>query len=259
MSKEQTFERKEIKYLLSDQQYRLLLPELTKYAEVDKYGKTRINNIYYDTPNFQLIRASLEKPVYKEKLRLRTYGDTDGQTPAFIEIKKKYKGIVYKRRVSFNYDKSIDYLAGNIKLSELEKSQVTDEIDELVDFYQGIRPAMVIGYDRIAMAGTYDKDFRVTFDTNITWRVEDIDLKSGSQGKRIIEKNQYLMEIKIPDAFPIELSQCMSRLGIFPVSISKYGRGYIQYIMEASQNMTQSDVMVEPLLHHKGEGEVAYA
>ena len=260
MSKEQTFERKEIKYLITDQQYRLLLPTLERFAEVDGYGKTRINNIYYDTPNFQMIRTSLEKPLYKEKLRLRTYGDTESNSAAFIEIKKKYKGIVYKRRVGSTYEKALSYLDGSRSLEESERSQVTDEVDELMRFYKGIRPAMVIGYDRIAMAGTKDPEFRVTFDTNITWRVDDLDLIDGSNGQKIIKSWQHLMEIKIPDAFPMELSRRMSELGIFPVSISKYGMGYKIFIQEISVN--ERDGLgreLQPLLLNGWKGEVAYA
>lgn len=230
MSKEQTFKRKEIKYLLNDTQYKKLLPEIKKLATIDSYGLTRINNIYYDTPDHLLIRNSLEKPVYKEKLRLRTYGDTDNSTAAFVEIKKKYKGVVYKRRFESIYEKAFLYLAG-CELPD-ERTQVTDEVDEFINTYKGLRPAMVIGYNRIAMAGIYDKEFRVTFDTDITWRDRSLDLTKGSQGKRIIEEGQHLMEIKIPDAFPMELSYVLSELEIFPVSFSKYGRGYIDSLVE---------------------------
>lgn len=273
----QTFKRLEIKYLLNDKQYSQLLPELLKIAEVDEYGKSRINNIYYDTPDFRVIRTSLEKPVYKEKLRLRTYGDTTDMTNAFVELKKKYHGVVYKRRISAGYLDSLKYLAGDSELMSsmdkenepfdrldkgmdrdfdireiqaeslralkekengLRKSQVKDEIDEFIKAYEGLRPAMIIGYDRIAMAGREDKEFRVTFDTNITWRTTDIDLRKGTDGRQILEPGQHLMEIKIPLAFPLELSRRMSELGIFPVSISKYGRAYIAMIKEAENRFS---------------------
>ena len=260
MGKEQTFKRKEIKYLLSESQYRSLLPELVKYAEVDNYGKTRINNIYFDTESFQLIRTSLDKPVYKEKLRLRTYGNTEDESAAFIEIKKKYKGVVYKRRVASTYDKAIQYLLGQRRLEDEEKSQVTDEIDEFLRHYEGIKPAMVIGYDRIAMAGTINKEFRVTFDTNITWRVSNLDLKHGSYGVEIIHPNEYLMEIKIPDAFPLELSLKLSELEIYPTSFSKYGNGYIDFLREASvQNTFDKRYANICYLFNNQKGEMAYA
>ena len=258
MSKEQTFKRLEIKYLLSDAQYRALLPELSKYAEVDSYGLSRINNIYYDTPDFRIIRTSLEKPVYKEKLRLRTYGNTGSDTNAFVEIKKKYKGVVYKRRFESSYENAFNYLSGSGLLDK--KSQVTDEVDEFLKIYPGIRPAMIIGYDRIAMAGIYDKEFRVTFDTNITWRTENLDLRYGSEGHSILEEGQHLMEIKIPDAFPLELSRRLSELEIFPASFSKYGRGYIAMLMGnvAKGFATYENTVPNPGLQIE-KGEVAYA
>ena len=227
MMNEQTFKRKEIKYLLSDEKYHALLPEIKKYAEIDCYGETRINNIYFDTSDYRLIRYSLEKPVYKEKLRLRTYGSTKTDSPAFVEIKKKYNGIVYKRRFEGKYESAYEYMRGDRTLEEYEKSQVTDEVDEFVRLYEGIKPVMVIGYDRIAMAGIYDSEFRVTFDSNITWRSDDLNLKDGSEGHKIIGEGEHLMEIKIPYAFPLELSKTLSELEIFPVSFSKYGKGYL--------------------------------
>ena len=104
------FKRTEIKYYLTSEKYKMLRDFLSEYARVDDYGKTRINNIYFDTPDYRMIRTSLDKPVYKEKLRLRTYGETNDLTNAFIEIKKKYDGIVYKRRVAGPYRRAYDYL-----------------------------------------------------------------------------------------------------------------------------------------------------
>lgn len=258
MSGEQTFKRKEIKYLLSREKYQLLLPEIEKYARVDAYGKSRINNIYFDTLNYRLIRTSLDKPIYKEKLRLRTYGDTTCTTPAYIEIKKKYRGIVYKRRVGMDYERAMEYLLHQRELSEGERSQVTGEIDEFMSYYEGLKPAMIIGYDRVAMAGTIDPDFRVTFDTNITWRTSDLNLTSGSDGDQIIGEDQYLMEIKVRDAYPLELSRRMSELEIFPVSFSKYGKAYID-MLQASAETSQELATDRETIGVTGKGEMAYA
>ena len=272
MTKEQTFERKEIKYLLNDFQYHELLKELLKIAEMDEYGKSRINNIYFDTPQFTIIRNSLEKPVYKEKLRLRTYGDTVDTTNAFIEIKKKFRGIVYKRRISAEYRDAIKYLAAEEKCDKaysvdgiIPHSQVRDEIDDFLKMYCEIRPAMIIGYDRIAMAGIYDKDFRVTFDTNITWRTSEIDLRRGTDGNQILTPGQHLMEIKIPESFPMELAQKMSELGIFPVSVSKYGRAYTDMITQMARKHIQiyDYEAINRVAYNNGyngrKGEMAYA
>ena len=205
----EVFERKEIKYLVDDDQYKELMPVLEKFAAVDEYGLSKINNIYYDTPDFRLIRASLDKPVYKEKLRLRTYGETGDDTNSFIEIKKKYKGIVYKRRISGKYADTYEYLAGHGCIPD-----------------HSLRPAMIIRYDRIAMAGIFDRDLRVTFDTNIRWDTRKMDLRTSDRGKQILKPWEKLMELKVVNAIPLELSRKLSELNVFPVSFSKYGRGY---------------------------------
>ncbi|MCR5116119.1 MAG: polyphosphate polymerase domain-containing protein [Lachnospiraceae bacterium] len=220
----EVFERKEIKYLVDDDQYKELMPVLEKFAAVDEYGLSKINNIYYDTPDFRLIRASLDKPVYKEKLRLRTYGETGDDTNSFIEIKKKYKGIVYKRRISGKYADTYEYLAGHGCIPD--HSQVGKEIESFVRMYEGLRPAMIIRYDRIAMAGISDRDLRVTFDTNIRWDTRKMDLRTSDRGKQILKPWEKLMELKVVNAIPLELSRKLSELNVFPVSFSKYGRGY---------------------------------
>ena len=222
------FQRIEVKYLLDDMQYTELRKRLEGMAEVDSYGKTSILNIYFDTPDYKLIERSLEKPVYKEKLRLRTYGVADDDTNAFIEIKKKYKGVVYKRRISMPYAKAIEYLVGGKRPEE--RSQISDEIDYFLKYYKGIRPAMAISYDRIAMAGTKDPDLRITFDTNIRWRTDKLSLKEGNVGKDILLPGQHLMELKIAGAMSIELAKILDELNIRKTSFSKYGKGYVDYM-----------------------------
>ncbi|MBO6196633.1 MAG: polyphosphate polymerase domain-containing protein [Butyrivibrio sp.] len=222
------FQRIEVKYLLDDMQYTELRKRLEGMAEVDSYGKTSILNIYFDTPDYKLIERSLEKPVYKEKLRLRTYGVADDDTNAFIEIKKKYKGVVYKRRISMPYAKAIDYLVDGKRPEQ--RSQISDEIDYFLKYYKGIRPAMAISYDRIAMAGTKDPDLRITFDTNIRWRTDKLSLKEGNVGKDILLPGQHLMELKIAGAMSIELAKILDELNIRKTSFSKYGKGYVDYM-----------------------------
>ena len=220
----ENFKRTEIKYLLNSNQFDSLFSFLQEFAKVDSYGKTRINNIYFDTPDYKLIRTSLEKPIYKEKLRLRTYGETTDDTNSFIEIKKKYDGIVYKRRVSGRYKDAFDYLVRAGK--PLDDSQISREIAGFIDMYEDLRPAMRISYDRIAMAGIYDPDFRVTFDTKIEWDTESLDLRYKAIGIPILKEGEYMMEIKVKDSMSYELTEKLSELGIFPASFSKYGRGY---------------------------------
>lgn len=222
------FQRIEVKYLLDDMQYTELRKRLEGMAEVDSYGKTSILNIYFDTPDYKLIERSLEKPVYKEKLRLRTYGVADDDTNAFIEIKKKYKGVVYKRRISMPYKKAMEYLVDGKRPEQ--RSQISDEIDYFLKYYKGIRPAMAISYDRIAMAGTTDPDLRITFDTNIRWRTDKLSLSEGNVGKDILLPGQHLMELKIAGAMSIELAKILDELNIRKTSFSKYGKGYVDYM-----------------------------
>ena len=224
------FERIETKFLLDDMQYTELMKRLENMAAIDSYGKTSILNIYFDTPDYKLIERSLEKPVYKEKLRLRTYGIANDETNAFIEIKKKYKGVVYKRRISMPYAKAVDYLVNG---KEIEKrSQISDEIDYFMQFYKGIRPAMAISYDRIAMAGIHDPELRITFDTNIRWRTDKLSLTEGNVGKDILLPGQHLMELKIAGAMSVEMARMLDELNIRQTSFSKYGRGYQDLMSE---------------------------
>ncbi len=241
------FQRIETKYLLEEEQYLALMDSLKDIAEVDQYGETSILNIYYDTPDFNLIRTSLEKPVYKEKLRLRSYGIPEDDTRAFIEIKKKFKGVVYKRRIGMEYSDSLDYLAGK---KEVENpSQISGEIDYFLKFYKGIRPAMAVSYDRIAMFGKEDENLRITFDRNIRWRCENLDLKYGNVGQDILKPGQRLMELKIAGAMPLYLAHIFSDLGIYQTSFSKYGRGYEMLVtQELEQQKSLSN-----LFNMKGE------
>jgi VTC domain. len=222
------FKRTEIKYLLSYEQYEKLMQFMLTFARVDDYGKTRINNIYFDTPDYKIIRTSLEKPIYKEKLRLRTYGETNDFTNSFIEIKKKYDGIVYKRRVSGTYKRAYDYLVKGA--APLDDSQISREIAGLLMMYENLRPSMIISYDRIAMIGINDPEFRVTFDTDIEWNIDKLDLRKKAEGKRILKEGEYMMEIKVKDAMPMFLAKKLSELSIYPASFSKYGRGYLDMI-----------------------------
>ncbi|MBO5998425.1 MAG: polyphosphate polymerase domain-containing protein [Lachnospiraceae bacterium] len=228
------FKRKEIKFLLDDGQYTALRERLEGIAAVDSYGLTSINNIYFDTENFSLIRTSLDKPAYKEKLRLRSYGIPGADTDVFIEIKKKYDGIVYKRRIAVPYGQACRYLYDNEPLPENCRSQISKEIDYLTGCYGRLVPAMRISYDRTAMAGILDPALRITFDANIRWSTDSLLLTDDPASRPILEPEQRLMELKIAGAYPLEIARMLSDLSIRPVSFSKYGRGYLQLVSENS-------------------------
>ena len=209
-----------------EKKYKKLQQKLSGKCSSDEYGRIKICNIYFDTEDHLLIRSSLDKPVYKEKLRLRSYGIPLGNDKVFVELKKKYKGVVYKRRIGMELNSAENYLYNLDPLTA--DSQIMNEINWFLNFYKNIEPAMYISYDRIAMYGIGDPELRVTFDHNILWREEDLWLENGSYGSQLLGKGEYLMEIKVPGAFPLWLSQILDELKIYPVSFSKYGRAYTQ-------------------------------
>ena len=236
MAFREVFQRIEKKYMMTAEQYDALRRRLEGIAAVDRYGETTILNIYYDTPEDLLVRRSLDKPVYKEKLRLRSYGTPTADSPAFIEIKKKYRGVVYKRRISAPYAEAAVYLDGSAAPLE-ERSrrlrqcaqgagQIISEIDYFQNLYRTLEPRMVIAYDRIAMAGLDDPELRITFDTNLRWRTADLDLRGGGYGMALLQPGQVLCELKIAGAVPIGLARIFSELRIYPVSCSKYGNAW---------------------------------
>lgn len=223
------FERKEIKYIISAYQHDDLLEALSGRMQPDEFGVTRICNIYFDTEDFRLIRESIEKPLYKEKLRLRTYGVPKDEDTAFIELKKKYNKVVYKRRETMSYYDAILFLVGREKPKNM--NQILTEIDWVLDFYPGLAPAMDIFYDRRAYFGTEDPEIRMTFDTNIAYRMDDLDLRNGSYGDVLMDDSQYILELKITDAMPLWLSGIMDRLKIYPGSYTKYGNAYKKILL----------------------------
>ena len=222
------FQRYEKKYLLNPEQYQKIRAGLAPYMEADEHGRYTICNLYYDTPDFQLIRASLDKPVYKEKLRMRSYGVPADGDSVFVELKKKYKGVVYKRRTALEAGEALDYLAG--RCSPRAKDQICREIDWFLGRYHPV-PQVFIAYDREALAGLEDRVLRVTFDIDLRWRDTALDLRSGDGGERITSRDQILMEIKIPGSAPVWLSRLLSENSVFPTSFSKYGVCYRENLM----------------------------
>ena len=233
-----TFARKEIKFLLNMDQYHSLMETIDQYMNPDKYcvgGKEYgIYNIYYDTPDDYLIRESLSKPYYKEKLRLRSYySPADEDSLVFLEIKKKIGGIVTKRRVSMTLAESREYFLTRRKpvTDKYITNQVFKELDAFLDHYP-VLPKQYISYQREAFFGKDNKDFRLTFDRKITERCEDLSLDQESWGNFIIGADQRLMEVKVSDSMPQWLVDKLSELGIFKTSFSKYGKAYMNRVQK---------------------------
>ncbi len=220
------FRRYEKKYLLDREQITCLYHLLSEDFQEDEHGENRIFNIYFDTASHLMIRQSLEKPAYKEKLRLRSYRLPRPEDPVFIELKKKFEGVVYKRRIEMAYRDAVAYLYER-RPAPLP-SQITREIDWTLHFYQGIEPKMYISYDRLALFAKDDPSLRITFDSHIRWRETDLFLEKESPCKNLFSEGQYLMEIKVPGAMPLWLSHVLDDLDVYPVSFSKYGEAYLK-------------------------------
>ncbi len=226
MAYQSTFQRYELKYLLSKEQKQEILKAMSPYMKLDAYGRTTIRNIYYDTDNFRLIRRSLEKPAYKEKLRIRSYQQVTSEDPVFIELKKKYNSIVYKRRLTLPNDETMECFQTGTELPV--DSQIGKEIEYFRGFYKGLKPAVFLTYEREAFFHVDGGDFRVTFDENILYRTRDISLKSEVYGTPIIGSDQSLMEIKTPGGLPLWMTHTLTDLHVTKTSFSKYGAAYQQ-------------------------------
>lgn len=226
------FKRYEKKYMLTPEQLSRMLAGMGNYVQADEFGRYTICNIYYDTENYLLIRASLAKPVYKEKLRMRSYGVPGNQDQVFVELKKKFDSVVYKRRAVMKAASAAAYLHDGA-VPERE-DQICREIDWFMRSYHP-EPKVFIAYDRMAFAGLDNPDLRITFDTNLRWRNTELDLRAGDYGERFLSPDQILMEIKIPGTAPVWLAHLLSETGAFPTSFSKYGTCYTQKILGQPQ------------------------
>lgn len=220
------FKRVEKKYLLTYKQYQAMCAGMEPYVEPDAHSHYTICNVYYDTPDHQLIRTSLEKPIYKEKLRVRSYGVPTGRDKVFVELKKKYEGVVYKRRVTMSAGEAVHTLRG---AGARRPGQIDREIEWFMRTYRP-GPMAFIGYDREAYAGIENPELRVTFDTNLRGRSVDVDLRAGDHGDLILPRDAILMELKIPGSAPMWLAHLLSDNQIFSSSFSKYGTYYKQQI-----------------------------
>ena len=224
MGYQSVFQRYELKYLLTRQQQETVLREMQPHMALDQYGKTVIRNVYYDTDNYLLIRRSIEKPAYKEKLRLRSYSQADSDTPVFVELKKKYDSVVYKRRLSMAEGQAMNWLRGEEIFSST--SQISREIDYFRDFYGSLRPTVFLSYERYAYYAKDGSDFRVTFDDRILCRETELSLTAPIYGASLLPEDMVLMEIKCSGGIPLWMTQLLSRERIYKTSFSKYGTAY---------------------------------
>lgn len=239
-----TFKRYEKKYLISIEQYNILIPKLLEHMELDKHCRQDENysiyNIYYDTENNDAISHSISHPYYKEKLRLRSYKIPDGLSDkVFLELKKKINGIVNKRRAALTLEEAYKFLELCEKpvSDEYHNKQVLSEIEYYLK-NNPVHPKVYIGYKRTALFGKENKEFRITFDSKILTRRNAVRLEAGYFGEDLLEKDQYLMEVKIIGAMPIWFTKLLSELSICSTNFSKYGTEYKRNFFKIQNNDT---------------------
>ena len=232
MKNQMIFQRYEFKYWMDTRQMQAVLAAMAPHMVPDAYSHSSIRNLYLDTPDFRLIRRSLEKPVYKEKLRIRSYGRAGGAENVFVELKKKYRSVVYKRRISMPQDRALGCVAG----TELwPDSQIGAELAYAADFYKNLRPAVFLSYERDSYHGVEDENFRVTFDREIRYRREKLTLDSDTWGIPILAPGRVLMELKVAGGIPLWMVHVLSEQGIFKTSFSKYGTAYEDMLLRGQR------------------------
>ncbi len=220
----EAFVRYEKKYLLDSNQKTAFLEKTEDHLKKDeKFHESDIHSIYYDTPDFRLIRRSIEKPEYKEKLRVRSYSEVkDDDEKVFVELKKKYDGVVYKRRTKARYKD----IMNDIYDCEFKDEQVGKELKYALSYYEDLKPAISVSCKRTSYSGSEDSSIRITFDEDIRYRMKDIDLKDSTEDKKLTDKT--VMEIKVKDAMPLWLTKALDEIKAYPRGFSKVGTAYLK-------------------------------
>ena len=222
-----TFRRKENKYLITPEQQEALFALIGSHFTDDPYGESTVCNIYLDKPSHFLIGESIdvteEGRPYKEKLRIRTYGIPSEGSKVFLELKKKYKGIVYKRRIQTTPAKLDDYLDNRVCP---EESQIMREIDFAMKRYEWPKPSIMIFYERKGYFGKEDDTLRITVDRNTRYRTEDLSFEYGSGGRLFFGDDTRILEIKAVNAYPLWLVEALNSLGIRKRTFSKVATAF---------------------------------
>jgi len=230
MAYQAVFKRYEMKYMMTRKQKKTVLAAMLPYMKLDAFGHTTIRNIYFDTDSYILVRRSIEKPIYKEKLRIRSYRQAQAQDQVFIELKKKYDDVVYKRRESLTQLETLEWLV--MGTSFPKASQIGDEIDYFFQLYQPLKPKVFLSYEREAFYALDGSDFRVTFDEKILARQEELSLSQEVWGEPLTDEDMVLMEIKTSGGIPLWMTHVLTQEKIYKTSFSKYGTAYEKMLCE---------------------------
>lgn len=237
MAYQAVFKRYELKYIMTKKQQRAVLEAMLPHMRLDQFGHTQIRNIYFDTDNYRLVRRSLEKPSYKEKLRIRSYRQVSAQDTVFVELKKKYDDVVYKRRESLTQLEALEWILRETPFPKA--TQIGNEIDYFFAYYQTLRPKVFLSYEREAFYALDGSDFRVTFDEKILARQEELSLSREIYGTPLIDDAHVLMELKTSGGIPLWLTRVLAQEQIYKTSFSKYGTAYQRIIYNKEQESRQ--------------------
>lgn len=234
MKNQMTFKRYEIKYMLTPEQRRLIQETMQPYMQLDSFGHSMIRNIYFDTDSYRLVRHSIEKPIYKEKLRMRSYQKAGQNDDVFLELKKKYQSVVYKRRILLPQQEAFQLVKHPLQIQT--DFQIEKEIIYFCEYYRTLKPVVYLSYEREAYYTLDGSDFRVTFDEQILSRTDRLYLDEEPEGQPLLAKGMSVMEIKTPGGIPLWMTECLTKLRLYKTSYSKYGTAY-QQTMTAAQGL----------------------
>ena len=254
-----TFERKEKKYVISPSQLVQLMELVGDKLEDDQYAQSTISSLYYDTLQFEMINRSLEKPLYKEKIRVRAYGTVGPETPVFVELKKKFKGIVYKRRIQMSDEGAREYLSGmsyrgaaavgGLAFEEIQAKnslQNIREIDACLARHGAIEPRIMVVVERHSMRTNDGTNVRITFDMSSRWRSVNLSFGAGFGGTPIFDDDSIIMEVKALGTYPLWLVHALNELGAYPVSCSKVGKAYTALATAAQPSVASTRLGFAP-------------
>ena len=237
MDYQSIFERVESKYVLTKRQYEQLMEKISSRIEPDMYPHSDISSIYFDTDDYKLVRGALDGNGYREKLRLRSYGIHDDNSEVFLELKKKYLGVTYKRRLALSYRNAMNYLLFQNKTCD---SQIMKEIDYLFSRNEDLKPRVLIRYQRDCYVSMADPSVRITFDYDISYSLNNLILKNSEPEEKLTDKDTIIMEIKCLNSMELWLASRLDELGIYPGNFSKYGQIYTNRIMKGVKTCLNS-------------------
>ena len=237
MDYQSIFERVESKYVLTRQQYEVLMAKIADRIEPDLFPHSDISSLYFDTNDYSMARSALDRDGYREKLRLRSYGLHDDASEVFLELKKKYQGVTYKRRQAVSYRSAMDYLLFETKPTD---TQIMNEIDYLMKKRPDLKPRVLIRYQRDSFMSKDDPSVRITFDYDVQYSLKNLMLKNTTPEEKLTDDNTIIMEIKSLKSMPLWLARELDDLKAFPGNFSKYGQIYINKIMKGARTCLNS-------------------